>query len=155
MQTRRDLLKWSFGASVAAGLAAFATGCGQNVNTWASTVVEALTEALPIFQTYFPSGAGKVATALQIAKDLLDAIKNKKPNAIDFLLQLTAPDGLINKILDDIQLIPDVNERNIVSGLLILAGVALRLIAANLTPKPTTLKVSAEPFKKLLEDSRF
>lgn len=129
---RRDFFfKTGAGAIIAFGVGPL-MGCGGNLITWIGIVIQALTDALPIFKDILPNSVAILKKALQVAKDLQTALKNAAPNAIDFLQQLSAPDGLFNQIFNDVGLITDPAQRRIVSGILLLAGVALRLIASGL-----------------------
>lgn len=118
--------------SVTGILTGILTSCGGNVLTWVGIVIQSLTEALPIFTDLIPGSADIVKKAIAVAKELETAIKNRAPNTIDFLEQLISPSGLFNQILDSVGVITDPAQKRIVSGILALAGVALRLIAAGL-----------------------
>lgn len=114
------------------GIAVTETGCGGNVFTWADQVVGAFTDALPIFQDILPGSVKLLTQALAVAKDLRDALKNKSTNALDLIKQLIAPDGLFNKILADLNVAQSSDQKKIVQGIILIAGIALRLISSGL-----------------------
>jgi hypothetical protein len=115
------------------GLAGVTSGCNsENVLTWVQTVITAFKDALPIFQQILPNQAALLEKALVVAQELQTALKNKTGNAVDFLEQLIAPGGLFNQIIDSLGLIADPQQRAVLSGILLLADIALRLIAQHL-----------------------
>jgi hypothetical protein len=150
--------------------------CGQNLIKWSGIVVSAFEESMPLIQNLLPGSVATLTKALAVAKDLQAALKNGSANAIDFIEQLIKPDGLFNKLLDDVGALTDPEQRRILSGILLLAGVALRLIAAGLTsgadqlPNGPAIKAKAQnqsgvaviekvgaskDLEKLLKASRF
>jgi hypothetical protein len=108
-------------------------GCDKKtIISWAGTAVSFLEQTLPYFQDLVPGSVAVLAKAITVAKQLQEALKAGSTNAIDFIQQLIAPDGLFQKILDDVGLITDEQKRKIVSGILAIAGVALTIIATAL-----------------------
>lgn len=145
---RREAIKTVTIGGTTFALFSLMTSCGANVLTWIGIVINAFTEALPILQSFLPNSLPILQKALQVAKDLQAALKNAAPNAIDFLNQLIAPDGLFNQIINDIGAITDLNQRRILAGILALAGVALRLIATGLHQGATQTKQGPEILAK-------
>jgi hypothetical protein len=103
--------------------------CGGNAVTQIGIVISAFDEALPIISDFLPQSVALITKALAVAKDLKKALETKSGNVVEFLNQLIAPNGLFNQIMDTLGLIQDASQRKIVSGLLLLAGIALRIIA--------------------------
>lgn len=116
------------------------TGCStKSIIAWAGTAVSFLEQTLPYFQDLLPGSVGILTQAITVAKDLQTALKAGSANAVDFIKQLIAPDGLFQKILDDVGLIQNPQTRRIVSGILAIAGVALNIIATALEQGSTQL----------------
>jgi len=129
---RREVMKLG-AATVLATFAGSLVGCDKKtIISWAGTAVAFLEQTLPYFQDLVPGSVAVLAKAITIAQDLKAALQAGSANAIDFIHQLIAPDGLFQQILNDVGLITDVNKRRIVSGILAIAGVALNIIATAL-----------------------
>lgn len=130
--TRRDMGKMGLGlALLASGVSLI--GCSKkSLVMWAQTVVTFLEQTLGYFKDLLPSSVANITKAIAVAKDLQAALSADSPNAVDFINQLLSPDGLINKVIDDIGLIGDPEKRKVVSGVLAIASIALMTIATAL-----------------------
>jgi hypothetical protein len=114
-------------------LALVSSGCDIKQS---DIVIDSLQEALPIIKDLVPGSAQLVVKAIAVAKELRDAIKANNGTALGFLKQLISPDGLMNQISDTLNLIQNVNQRRILSGVLLLANIALRAISGKLAAVP-------------------
>ncbi len=129
---RREAIK-AVAITLLATAAGSLVGCDKKtIITWASTVIAFLVQTLPYFQDLIPGSVGVLSKAIAVAGELKAALQAGSSNAVDFINQLIAPDGLFQKILADVGLITDPAKRKIVSGILAIAGVALNIIAAAL-----------------------
>lgn len=129
---RRDAMKIGLG-TVLATMTGSLVGCDKKtIISWAGTAVSFLEQTLPYFQDLVPGSVGVLTKAIAVAVELKAALQAGSANAIDFINELIAPDGLFQKILDDVGLITDPSKRKIVSGILAIAGVALNIIATAL-----------------------
>lgn len=129
--TRRQVVRGGVLGSLAL-LASVTTACNAKIITWAGIVVSAFEQALPIFRDILPNSVAILTKALAVAKDLEAALKAGSANTVDLIEQLISPTGLFNQILNDVELITDPSKRKIVTGILLLAGIALRLISSGL-----------------------
>jgi hypothetical protein len=128
---RREAIK-AGAITILATMAGSLVGCDKKtIITWASTAASFLEQTLPYFSGLLP-GVGILEMAIKVARDLEAALKANSANSVDLINQLIAPDGLFQKILNDVGLIQDPEKRKIVSGILAIAGVALNIIAAAL-----------------------
>lgn len=129
---RRECIKLGM-ATMLASVAGTFVGCDKKtIISWSGTAVSFLEQTLPYFQDLLPGSVAVLAKAITVARELQAALKAGSENAIDLIQQLIAPDGLFQKILDDVGLITDEQKRKIVSGILAIAGVALTIIATAL-----------------------
>lgn len=129
---RRECIKLGLGTLLAT-VAGSLVGCDKKtIISWASTAVAFLEQTLPYFQDLLPASVNVLTKAIAVARDLQAALAAGSANAVDFINQLIAPDGLFQKILTDVGLMTDFEKRKIVSGILAIAGVALTIIATAL-----------------------
>jgi len=130
---RRSLMK-SGAIAVLATMVGSLTGCDRKtIVSWAGTAISFLQQTLPYFTDLLPSSVATLQKAIVVAQDLKKALESGSANAIDFIQQLIAPDGLFQQILNDVGLIQDEQKRKIVAGILAIAGVALNIIATALS----------------------
>lgn len=130
---RRDCIKTGVALLTSvAGLSMIACS-KKTIIQWAQTVTLFLGQTLPYFKDLLPGSVDVLMKAILVAKDLQAALAAGSESAIEFLNQLLAPNGLFQKLLDDVGLIPDPEKRKIVSGILAIAGVALTIISTALS----------------------
>jgi len=148
---RREMLK-AGAVTILATMAGSLVGCDKKtIITWASTAIAFLEQTLPYFTDLLPGSVAVLTKAIEVARQLRAALQAGSANAIDFIQQLIAPDGLFQQILDSVGLITDPQKRKIVSGILAIAGVALNIIAAALqqgTPPEIVAKAKTSREKK-------
>lgn len=145
--SRRKAVKFGGLAAILAAVGGTVTSCGQNALNAAGIVLDAFRQIQPILAELVPNAAGTIAKAIKVAADLQTALRNKAPEAIDFLKQLVAPDGLFNQILEDLQLVTDPAKKRMLTLLLIIAQVALTAVATALHQDVPTGVVTAAKSK--------
>lgn len=134
---RRDFVKGLGVSSLVLASGASLIGCSKkSLVAWAGTIVTSLEQALPILSTLSPVSVALVTKAIETARALKAALAAGSENAIEFLNQLLAPDGLFLQILAIVATVPG-PQQIIISGILALAGVALNLIATALAQGST------------------
>jgi hypothetical protein len=137
--SRRKAVKLGSLAALLAAAGGTVACSRENVVSWAGVVIAELERAAPLLKSLVPASAAILDKAILVAHDLEAALKAGSVNTVDLIEQLIAPGGLLSQIITDLNLIPDPVQRNILSGGMILAGIALRLISAALkkgTPRP-------------------
>lgn len=144
---RRDFIKASASTAILASSALMLISCNKKqIIGYSSTAVQFLEQTLPYFQTLIPGSTDKLNKAILVAKDLKTALEKESANAVGFINLLTQPNGLFQNILTDIDLIQDQGKKQIVAGILAIAGVALTLIENYLiteTPSPILAKAKS------------
>lgn len=120
---------------------------GENADRQIGFVIDAFDEAMPILKDLLPGSFVLVSKALVIAKNLRQALKDKSPDALKFLQALISPTGLVNQIVDTFSLVKNDNQRRVLSGIFLIANIALRVIGTQLesvaTPATRTAARSA------------
>lgn len=140
---RREMLGTSVKASTALGLTGMLgitvldSGCDKatQLEKWANVVAGEITLIQPALQSIGISGAifTLLAQAEAVAHDLVKAIRdNEHAQILDALAALTAPDGLVKKIADEVNSLTNPTVRRIVEVALLTAHTTLVLIAANI-----------------------
>lgn len=119
-------------AAILAALGGLTAACSQNALNTAAIVINAFKLIQPILSELVPTAAATIAKAIKVAEDLQAALKKKAPEAIDFLKQLIAPDGLFNQVFDDLALVTDPAKRKMLTLWLLIAETGLAAIATAL-----------------------